>query len=229
MTMNINMSTDLRHLLNESGEVGESSPEPARKLANYLGGIVASVSANRELYCTEHIQCRRYIAKKKCKGKIMAFIEGKKPDGEITWCCENCGQGGVVFGWQGSCFDRSDIRKLSELEYQRVGVWIEGVRLDDVGLPLNLARSSIRRFLAPQDIHASALDSGEVVVTLPALLAIELFVRGILKEPEEPVSLKVGATEASEYKLGTVRYLDRQFNDSVEIIFSPYRLSPFLS
>ena len=221
MEPKINMSTYLRHYLDAEGDLPEDLQGPARKLAEHLGQIVASVSANPQHYSTDEIKCRRTVARKKCSGTILAHLEEDDPQKGIIWFCEKCGHGGLIYGWPGTCFDHTHLRSIREAESQKQGVWIDGQRLDEVPLPLNPEFTLFKRYSIGRDIRASFSKEGCLLLTVPTILAIELFVQGLLKEIELPVSIRFGDSEARDYELVTVRYHEPQ-DPSVELGFVPY-------
>ena len=98
--------TDLRHFLNEDGQVGEL-PGPARSLAEYLCSIVDEVTARP--VGTPHqlrIPCRRRPGRKPCRGVIVACLP--HPSYQVEWLCPKCQDEGIINGWQASRWDRLD-------------------------------------------------------------------------------------------------------------------------
>lgn len=98
--------TDLRHFLDEESEdFPESIPEPALNLAVYLGAIVAWVTdhaADPDPHT--NVPCRRSPGRRRCRGEIFAELDATSK--EIVWQCPLCGDRGVVYGWEGSFWDR---------------------------------------------------------------------------------------------------------------------------
>jgi hypothetical protein len=92
---------DLRHFLAPSGAIAQM-PAPARRLAEYFAAIVLDATAN--LDGLPSVRCRRRPARKPCSGMLEAF-----PDPEehraIVWYCPECGDHGVIRGWEGSLWD----------------------------------------------------------------------------------------------------------------------------
>jgi hypothetical protein len=93
--------TDLTHFLDEKGAIGPQSG-PARRLAEFLGRVVAAAS---EPSAVEHAgigECRC----NKRKGTIIAEIA---PDDAIEWFCESCGHEGRISNWRRSFWDLSQL------------------------------------------------------------------------------------------------------------------------
>ena len=91
--------TDLTHFLDEKGAIGPKSG-PARKLAEFLGRVVAAASAPRAAVDSGAAQCRC----NKCKGMTTAVIA---PDDAIEWLCLSCGHEGRISNWRLSFWDLS--------------------------------------------------------------------------------------------------------------------------
>jgi hypothetical protein len=91
--------TDLTHFLDEKGAIGPKSA-PARKLAEFLGRVVAAASAPRAAEDSGAAQCRC----NKCKGMATAVIA---PDDAIEWLCPSCGHEGRISNWRRSFWDLS--------------------------------------------------------------------------------------------------------------------------
>ena len=91
--------TDLTHFLDEKGAIGPKSG-PARRLAEFLGRIVAAVSATEVADDSDTGQSRC----NKCKGMVTAMIA---PDDAIEWLCASCGHEGRITNWRRSFWDLS--------------------------------------------------------------------------------------------------------------------------
>jgi hypothetical protein len=90
--------TDLTHFLDDKGAIAPM-PAPARRLAEFLGRVVAAASAPAALDEAEACRCN------KCKeGIVIAEIA---PDDAIEWFCENCGHEGRISNWRRSFWDLS--------------------------------------------------------------------------------------------------------------------------
>jgi hypothetical protein len=83
----------------------ESIPEPSLNLAVYLGAIVAWVTdhaADPDPHT--NVPCRRSPGRRRCRGEIFAELDATSK--EIVWQCPLCGDRGVVYGWEGTFWDR---------------------------------------------------------------------------------------------------------------------------
>jgi hypothetical protein len=92
--------TDLTHFLDEKGAIGPKSG-PARRLAEFLGRVVAAASAPSVIGGDGIGECRCNKCK---KGFVIAEIA---PDDAIEWFCENCGHEGRISNWRRSFWDLS--------------------------------------------------------------------------------------------------------------------------
>jgi hypothetical protein len=92
--------TDLTHFLDEKGAIGPKSG-PARRLAEFLGRVVATASAPAAIEEAGIGECRCTKCK---KGVVIAEIA---PDDAIEWFCENCGHEGRISNWRRSFWDLS--------------------------------------------------------------------------------------------------------------------------
>jgi len=92
--------TDLTHFLDEKGAIGPKSG-PARRLAEFLGRVVAAASAPSVNAGDGIGECRCNKCK---KGFVIAAIA---PDDAIEWFCETCGHEGRISNWRRSFWDLS--------------------------------------------------------------------------------------------------------------------------
>lgn len=92
--------TDLTHFLDDKGAIA-TMPAPARRLAEFLGRVVAAASAPADLDQAGSGVCRCNKCK---KGSVIAEIA---PDDAIEWFCETCGQDGRISNWRRSLWDLS--------------------------------------------------------------------------------------------------------------------------
>ena len=91
---------DLRHFL----DLSPSTPGPARRMAEQLGGIVrAATAGDAGIAWTCALPCRRRPARRPCPGRITVFRP--EPPAEIRWECGVCGDQGVISGWEDSPYD----------------------------------------------------------------------------------------------------------------------------
>ena len=92
--------TNLRHYLNDDGELKEDIPSEARQMASFLALIVDATSAQSpEEFLETGIRCRAA----ECRGKILARVEKKSL--EIHWECPLCGHHGLITNWQDTKWD----------------------------------------------------------------------------------------------------------------------------
>jgi hypothetical protein len=91
---------DLTHFLDAKGAIAPM-PAPARRLAEFLGRVVAAASAPAELDEAGSAACRCHKCK---KSSVIAEIA---PDDAIEWFCENCGHEGRIANWRRSFWDLS--------------------------------------------------------------------------------------------------------------------------
>lgn len=98
--------TDLRHFLDEDGDFPADIPGPALNLALFLAAIVAWVTSHPPYEDDRtNVTCRRSPGRRRCRGTIIARLE----DGEaIEWGCPECGDNGVIRGWESTPWDRRD-------------------------------------------------------------------------------------------------------------------------
>ena len=98
--------TDIRHLLDEKGDLPDDLPSPANHLARHLTDIVAAVTCQdfQHDVIPTPVECRRRPARKKCTGHIHALIQ---KDLSIRWQCDFCGDAGYIQGWRGTKWDHT--------------------------------------------------------------------------------------------------------------------------
>ena len=94
---------DLRHFLKEDGSMAEI-PNPARKLAEYLGRIVKGVTTRQKGVLATGVKCRKRHKSTPCPGEIIAFINEQEV---ISWSCPVCEDNGIISGWKGTIWDWS--------------------------------------------------------------------------------------------------------------------------
>jgi hypothetical protein len=92
--------TDLTHFLDAKGAIGPKSG-PARRLAEFLGRVVAAASAPSVIAGDGIRECRCNKCK---KGFVIVAIA---PDDAIEWLCETCGHEGRISNWRRSFWDLS--------------------------------------------------------------------------------------------------------------------------
>lgn len=92
---------DLRHFLAPSGAIAEL-PGPARRLAEYFASIVVDATSNLDE--PPSVRCRRRPGRRPCPGVLMAYPSPEEPE-VIEWHCPECGDYGVIRGWEGTLWD----------------------------------------------------------------------------------------------------------------------------
>jgi len=92
---------DLRHFLAPSGAIAEM-PAPARRLAEYFASIVVDATSNLDE--PPSVRCRRRPGRRRCSGIIYAVPSVQDPQA-IDWYCPECGDYGVIRGWEGTLWD----------------------------------------------------------------------------------------------------------------------------
>jgi hypothetical protein len=92
--------TDLRHFL----DLPDDTPGPARRLAAHLSDIVrAATTGDAGIVWPSALPCRRRPAHRPCRGRVI--VSRSEPDAFIRWQCSDCGDEGVISGWEDSPFD----------------------------------------------------------------------------------------------------------------------------
>lgn len=96
---------DLRHYLDDKGDL-PPLPAPAITIAFFCGAVVAWVSGwpgpDGKL---TNVPCRRSRSRPPCWGDVYARLAA---DDRIEWRCRACGEEGVISGWRGTRWDRSE-------------------------------------------------------------------------------------------------------------------------
>lgn len=101
--------TDLRHFLDEEGEIPGIMPQPARELASFLALVVDAVTGcfpERRQGIETEITCRT----PGCSGGIIGGLDAL--DEPVHWYCPACGENGTVSGWRESRWDNVDRSRL---------------------------------------------------------------------------------------------------------------------
>lgn len=92
--------TDLRHFLDDDGEIASDMSSEARQLASFLALIVDEASGFAPSKAEElRLRCRSAG----CTAQILAIRES---NGDISWHCLVCDQNGVIRNWSGTKWDR---------------------------------------------------------------------------------------------------------------------------
>ena len=101
--------TDLTHFLADDRSIAPPSG-PARRLAEYLGAIVAEITAEiGEQPRFDKVRCRRRPGRKPCSGRIESDIDLNDLESMvIIWRCPVCGDNGTIRNWEGTLWDCSE-------------------------------------------------------------------------------------------------------------------------
>ena len=95
---------DIRHWLNEE-KTGPAVPQLKLKVKKLAEIITYATLRDRGPAAGKPPRCRRRPGRKPCKGVLQIQFE---TDGRIHWFCPECGDEGVLDGWQGLIWDMSD-------------------------------------------------------------------------------------------------------------------------
>ena len=85
---------DIKHYLDDDGELAAELPSPARKLASFLVLVVDAVT--KDVPAADH-DTRIRCFEEGCTGSISASLASIEDD--ITWSCPTCGHNGVIRNW----------------------------------------------------------------------------------------------------------------------------------
>ena len=96
---------DIRHWLNKSLD-GPGVPQLKSKVKKLTEIIDFATSSDGNLSVGEPPKCWRRPKRKPCAGNLELQLNGD----EIHWLCPVCEDEGVVRGWQGLMWDKSDHR-----------------------------------------------------------------------------------------------------------------------
>lgn len=92
--------SDLRHFL----DMPDDAPGPARRMAEQQGFVVrAATAGDAGASWVTALTCRRRPGNRPCRGHIAVFRADLPAP--IEWQCTNCGDEGVISGWEDSPFD----------------------------------------------------------------------------------------------------------------------------
>jgi len=96
---------DMTHWLTKDGAIA-AMPTAARRLAEYMGMIVADATAcPTEQNSEQRVECRCRPGRKPCPGKIESDFEPETD--RIIWWCPECGENGFISNWKGTLWDRT--------------------------------------------------------------------------------------------------------------------------
>ena len=93
--------TDLRHFLDDDGDLASGIPSEARQMASFLALIVDAVSMESPgPFHETGMRCRI----KQCIGGVLARVD--RANQEIHWECSLCGHHGQISNWQNTKWDQ---------------------------------------------------------------------------------------------------------------------------
>jgi len=97
---------NMTHYLDPEGNI-PPLPGRALRLAEYFGAIVSATTAGASgVSGNSGVSCRRRPKTKPCPGTILSVLE--EDCAEIQWWCPCCDDRGVIRGWEGTVWDRSE-------------------------------------------------------------------------------------------------------------------------
>lgn len=92
--------SDLKHFLNEEGNIHTEIPSEAREFAGFLALIVdITTEKPNTKFETTTLRC----TKKGCNGLILSALTPNFE--EIHWHCLDCNSHGIICNWQGTKWD----------------------------------------------------------------------------------------------------------------------------
>ncbi len=99
--------SDLAHFL----DLPDTVPGPARKMAEQLTSIVraATVRAGGVEWVSA-LGCGRRPSRQPCGGHLV--VRRSDVPAEIWWACSDCGDDGVIRGWERSPFDLRGVERV---------------------------------------------------------------------------------------------------------------------
>lgn len=104
--------TDMRHFECIDQMTDERYSE-ARRLATYLGSIVAAASAGAAgVVLPTPLACRRRPGRRPCPGTLLVSRTDVPP--EILWECPSCGDEGLIYGWEQTIWNLGPAYEPSE-------------------------------------------------------------------------------------------------------------------
>lgn len=110
--------TDIRHYLDDQGDIHPSVSRSSMIIAGYFGRIIGAATRQATFgpFCSG-VKCRRRPHRMPCSGRIEIIYVDHLGDGSIFWRCPVCGDKGRIFGWIGSCWDEMQTgNNLSDLK-----------------------------------------------------------------------------------------------------------------
>lgn len=100
-------SIDIRHYGENPASLFEL-PAPARRLAQYFGGVIfAATVVEPGVVVETALRCRRRPGRRPCPGHLIVSRHDVPP--QIRWNCSHCDDNGYIRGWRGTGWDLYDI------------------------------------------------------------------------------------------------------------------------
>lgn len=98
------MVTNIRHFLDENGEVPALPPE-ARNLLRFLSSVVVAAStAYGTPVALAEVECIGTEDGEVCGGEAEVWVDAN--DNRIGWECLECGNEGIISDWEGTRWDK---------------------------------------------------------------------------------------------------------------------------
>ena len=98
------MITDIRHFLDDDGNVPDLSVE-AMNLLGFLTAVIeqASEKYDAPISFLEN-GCRCVVEGESCPGEVEVWVFAE--DNRIGWECLECGDEGIITNWEGTRWDK---------------------------------------------------------------------------------------------------------------------------
>ncbi len=145
---------DLRHFL----ELTDTTPAPARRLAGQLASVVrAATSRPAGRAWVTALSCGRRPGHRPCTGRIEV-LRNDLP-GSIRWRCSDCGDDGVINGWERSPFD---LRPTGAPEPSEVSVTVSSEVIEILRTVMPLDVECERMVFGARLVDGSILVNGSV-------------------------------------------------------------------
>ena len=212
--------SNIHHFLTPDGHLIETLPSAAHRLATHLCRLIEVGSGPLRHTDADVVACWNRIGRKKCRGEVYPWVE----DTVVRWQCAECRANGEIHDWQGTRFDRSALRAEETIRYEAAGIWLNGLRLDELQMSQGDERSvsSNVRISYPSSRIKATVDEGghRVAVRLPSPLALQLFYIGLLTGNEDEMyTLKVGSTIYENIELELIVCPPNTYGEEVVLRF----------
>jgi hypothetical protein len=94
--------SQMRHFLDEKGEIPTEMHKDARQMAGYLAMIIDATTITRpSTLTTSDVRC----IKKGCHGMIKTSLD--KESMRIHWFCPECENEGIISNWEKTKWDNT--------------------------------------------------------------------------------------------------------------------------